>query len=194
MSDKRMLAILGSPNKKGVVAKMMEYAIEVAEAAGWKVEQVNLYEKQIAFCRGCRVCLDTQECVVKDDIQWIAEQLRKCDVVVLAAPVYWANVPAVVKNMFDRLLGVAMEETATFPKGRLSGKKYFFLTACNTASPFSWIFGQSRGAIRVVKEFFNTAGMKYGGTLVCANTGKRKELPGRWKKKIQRKEANQQKK
>ncbi len=25
----------------------------------------------------------------------------------LAAPVYWANVPASVKNLFDRLLGMA---------------------------------------------------------------------------------------
>lgn len=63
--------------------------------------------------------------------------LRECDTVILAAPVYWANVPAPVKNMFDRLLGVAMEETATFPKPRLSGKKYMLLTACNTPSPFS---------------------------------------------------------
>lgn len=186
MSNKRMLAILGSPNKKGVVAKMLDCAIDAAEAAGWEVDKIDLYEKQIAFCGGCRVCLDTRECVRKDDIQQIAELLRKCDAVVLAAPVYWANVPAVVKNMFDRLLGVAMEETKTFPKGRLPGKKYFFLTACNTASPFSWIFGQSRGAIRVVKEFFKTAEMKYGGTVVCANTGKSKELSSALKKKIQR--------
>lgn len=186
MKNKRLLAIMGSPNGDGVIAKMLNCAVEAAEMAGWEVEQINLYEKKIAFCKGCRVCLNTQACVIKDDIQQIAESIRKCDAVVLAAPVYWANVPAAVKNMFDRLLGVAMEETSTFPKGRLSGKKYFFLTACNTASPFSWIFGQSRGAIRVVKEFFKTSGMKYGGTLVCANTGKSKELPMKLKKKIQR--------
>lgn len=186
MENKMKLAILGSPHKNGVTAKMLDCAAEAAETAGWEVERINLYEKQIAFCKGCRMCLHTQECVVKDDICQIAEQLRNCDAVVLAAPVYWANVPAVVKNMFDRLLGVAMEETKAFPKGRLPGKKYFFLTACNTVSPFAWIFGQSRGAIRVVKEFFKTAGMKYGGTFVCAGTGKSKELPKALEEKIQR--------
>ena len=186
MRHKKMLAILGSPHKDGVTARMLQCAIKAAEAAGWEVEQVNLYEKQIGFCRGCRRCLETRECVIKDDIQRIAESLRSCDVVALAAPVYWANVPAIVKNMFDRLLGAAMEETNTFPKGRLPGKKYFFFTACHTPAPFSWIFGQSRGAKRVVKEFFKTAGMTCGGNFVCANAGRSKTLSQAIQRKIQK--------
>lgn len=183
--SKKMLAILGSPHQDGITAKMLDCAVDAAEHAGWKVDKINLYEKQIAFCKGCRVCLTTQQCVIKDDIQEITERLKHCDAVVLAAPVYWANVPAVVKNMFDRLLGAAMEETKTFPKPRLSGKKYIFLTACNTPFPFSWIFGQSRGAVRAVHEVFKTAGMKCGGSFVCANAEKRKELPEGLEKKIQ---------
>ena len=98
-------------------------------------------------------------CVRKDDVQEIAELLKICDIVILAAPTYWANVPAIVKNLFDRLLGVAMEETKTFPKARLSNKqRYILLTACNTPAPFSSLFGQSTGSIRCMKEFFKTAG------------------------------------
>lgn len=64
--------------------------------------------------------------------------------VVLAAPTYWANVPAIVKNMFDRLLGVAMEEADKFPKPRLSAKqKYILLTACNTPSHFLFYVGKA---------------------------------------------------
>ena len=93
-----MVAILGSPHKNGVVSQMLQCATKAAQGAGWEVEEINLYEKEIGFCQGCRVCLDTQECVKKDDIQKIAYSLRKSDAVVLAAPVYWANVPAVVKK------------------------------------------------------------------------------------------------
>ena len=77
-------------------------------------------------------------------------------------------------------------ETAAFPKPRLSGKKYVLLTACNTPAPFSWIFGQSRGAIRNMDEFFKTAGMKSMGKIVCANTGKTKNVPERVLRKIER--------
>lgn len=101
-------------------------------------------------------------------------------------PVYWANVPAPVKNLFDRLLGTAMEETAAFPKPRLQGKQYMILTSCNTPAPFSWIFGQSRGAIRNMDEFFKTAGMKSTGKVVCANAKHKKELSKRTIEKIKR--------
>ncbi len=92
-----------------------------------------------------------------------------------AVPVYWANVPASVKNLFDRLLGTAMEETDMFPKPGLRGKQYIVLTACNTSALFSWIFGQSRGAIRNMNEFFKTAGMKPAGKVVYANAKNKKD-------------------
>ena len=181
---KKMLAILGSPHKDGATGTMLGYAVSIAKQQGWQVDVIDLYEKKIAYCKGCRVCIETKNCVQKDDIQEIAGLLRACDLVVLAAPVYWANVPAVVKNMFDRLLGVVMEETKTFPKARLSHtQKYLLLTACNTQAPFSYIFGQSGGAVKSMKEFFKTSGMKYQGK--CVWTGqKKKEMPKHIKNKI----------
>lgn len=185
MMAKKMLAILGSPHKDGATGTMLNYAVQVAKQRGWEIQYVNLYEKEIAYCKGCRACIQTRNCVQQDDLQEIANQLRECDAVVLAAPVYWANVPAIVKNMFDRLLGVAMEETKTFPKARLSDKqKYYLLTSCNTQALFAQIFGQSTGAIRSMKEFFRTSGMKYGGK--CVWTGaKKRNLPSGIKRKIE---------
>ena len=155
MNEKRLLAILGSPHTSGTTATMLNYAIRRAEEMGYTVTKINLYEKNLSYCTGCRACMNTHTCIQKDDIQEIVMCLQKCQTVLLAAPVYWANVPAPVKNLFDRLLGTAMEETSTFPKPRLKGKKYMLLTSCNTPFPFSWIFGQSGGAIRSMDEFFN---------------------------------------
>ncbi len=177
MSKKYVLAILGSPHSDGTVGTMLNHAASEAKKAGYEVIKINLYEKNIAFCQGCRVCLKTETCVQKDDIQEMVSLFRKCQVVILGAPVYWANVPAPVKNLFDRLLGTVMEETATFPKPRMRGKKYMLLTACQTPAPFSWIFGQSRGAIRNMEEFFKIAGMRSMGKIVCADTRRRNEIP-----------------
>lgn len=186
MNEKHILAILGSPHGNGITAAMLECAIHRAEKRGYTVTKINLYEKNLSFCTGCRACIHTQVCIEKDDIQEIAAFLHECQIVFLAAPVYWANVPGSVKNLFDRLLGTAMEETNTFPKPRLKGKKYMLLTSCNTSSPFSWIFGQSRGAIRCMDEFFKTAGMKPIGKIVCAGTANKKELPKQIARKIER--------
>lgn len=186
MNEGHVLAVLGSPHADGITANMLDCAVRSAEKEGYSVTKINLYEKNISFCTGCRACINTRNCVQKDDIQEIAALLRECRTVIIAAPVYWANVSAPVKNLFDRLLGTAMEETKTFPKPRLQGKKYLILTSCNTPAPFSWIFGQSRGAIRNMDEFFKTAGMKSIGRVVCAGAANKKELPGRTVKKIER--------
>ncbi len=186
MNEKNVLAILGSPHKNGMTAAMLDRAVRTAEQAGYHVTKINLYDKELSFCTGCWACMNTQVCVQKDDIQEIVDLLRKSQLVILAAPVYWANVPAPVKNLFDRLLGTAMEETNTFPKPRLQGKRYLLLTSCNTPAPFSWIFGQSRGAIRNMDEIFKTAGMKPIGKVVCANAKNRTELPKQVAKKIER--------
>lgn len=184
MSQKNILAILGSPRTKGTTATMLNYAISEAEKVGYNVTKVNLYEKNIAYCKGCNVCDKTGVCVQKDDIQEIVTLLKESSIVILAAPVYWANVPAPVKNLFDRLKGTAMEETKTFPRPRLKGRKYIILTSCHTAFPFSWIFGQSRGAIRNIDEFFKTAGMKPISKIVYANPSAKSELPKSVIKKI----------
>ncbi|MEY8390958.1 flavodoxin family protein [Lachnospiraceae bacterium 45-W7] len=186
MREKNVLAILGGPHTNGTTAAMLDLAVRKAEQAGYTVLKINLYEKKLSFCTGCRACMDMHVCVQKDDIREIVALLHKCQLVILAAPVYWANVPAPVKNMFDRLLGTAMEETDTFPKPRLRGKKYMILTSCNTPAPFSWIFGQSRGAIRNMDEFFKTAGMKSIGKVVCANVKNKKGLTKRAMRKIER--------
>lgn len=186
MNEKQVLAILGSPHANGITATMLDCAIHRAEKKGYTITKINLYEKNLLFCTGCRACMNTKVCIQEDDIQEITDCLLKCQTIILAAPVYWANVPAPVKNLFDRLLGTAMEETTTFPKPRLRGKKYMLLTSCNTPAPFSWIFRQSSGAIRNMDEFFKTAGMKPIGKIVCANAANKKELPKSLIKKIER--------
>lgn len=186
MKEKKILAILGSPHTDGTTSIMLDCAVQQAEKTGYAVTKINLYEKNISFCKGCEDCYRTQNCVINDDMQEITALLRECQIVILAAPVYWANVPAPVKNMFDRLLGAAMEKTKTFPNPRLKGRKYIILTSCHTPAPFSWIFGQSRWAIRSIDEFFKTAGMKPIGKIVCAGTNGNKAIPNRIFKKIEK--------
>ncbi len=184
---KRLLAILGSPHPNGSTAAMLACAAAAAERAGWAVDRGDLYREEIGFCRGCRACIKAGGCVVQDGVQRIARLLQGCDAVVLAAPTYWANLPAAVKNLFDRLLGTAMEETKTFPKPRLSPRQhYLLLTACNTPAPFDYLCGQSRGAIRAMEEFFHTAGMKRMGRVVFAGAHGRRALPPSLERRIRR--------
>ena len=191
MNDKTLLAILGSPHLDGSTAAMLNCVVNAAIKDGWQITTVNLYEKRIALCNGCRRCNTTGECIVQDDASQIAVLLKKADRVVLAAPTYWANVPAAVKNLFDRLVGVVIEANSGVPKPRLSpDQKYILLTSC--AAPFliSWISGQSVGSLRAMKEFFKYSGMRCMGCVVFAGTKKTPALPKNIQRKIEHCWAN----
>lgn len=186
-SGRKILAINGGPHKSGVTASMLQIAVEECRRKGDEVTEINLYDMKIRYCLGCRCCLETRECVMRDDdIAELTKRVKACDMIILATPVYWANVPAAVKNLFDRLLGVSMEETDKFPKPRLEGKEYLVLCACNTPMPFAAWCGQSTGAKRAIVEYFKTSGMKKRGFIVKANTGVNKAISDRLAAKIRK--------
>jgi multimeric flavodoxin WrbA len=184
---KKMLAILGSPRENGNISKMLGCAVTSAKDAGWQVDIVNLYRQNIAWCKGCGACQKSAICAINDDIEHIRQMLIACDVVVLAAPTYFANVPAPVKNMFDRLVGAIMDDHGFVPKPRLrKTQQYLLLTACNTPFPFDRLARQSTGAIRAMTEFFHISGMKKLGQVVFAGSRGKTEIPPVIRKKIAR--------
>lgn len=178
---KKALAILGSPRKHGNAAGLLDMAVAQAGQSGYNVERLDLYEQSIGWCRGCMACKKTGICVIKDDIVPIRESLLACDLVILSAPTYFANVPAPVKNMFDRLVGAVMDDNnSSIPKPRLSARqKYLLLTTCNTPFPFDKLGGQSSGCIKAMKEVFHISGMKCMGTGVYAGTRGKTGIPPR---------------
>ena len=177
MNKKKILAIQGSFRDNGITSAMLNYAVEESKKAGYDVEYIRLHDHRIEYCKGCRKCFETGECIIKDDdMTQISKSIKDADVIILACPVYWANVPAIVKNLFDRMSGTSMEETDTFPKPRLSGRRYILLTACNTPMPFAALCGQTTGLKKAVKEYFKTSGISCIGTVVCDNSSKRKDV------------------
>lgn len=45
---------------------MLQYAVDVATKKGWQVDIVYLYEKNLAYCKGCNICLQMANCVMQD--------------------------------------------------------------------------------------------------------------------------------
>lgn len=183
---KKVLAISGSPRASGNASKMLDIAINQAEMQNYEVTRVNLFEKRIAYCTGCMKCRENGVCIIKDDIQEICQLLIDCNLVIISSPTYFANVPAPVKNLFDRLAGAIYDDNRSMiPKPKLSSsQRYILMTTCNTPAPFDRLAGQSTGCIKAMKEFFNTSGMKCKGKIIFDGTRKEKEIPASIIRKI----------
>jgi hypothetical protein len=94
---------------------------------------------------------------------------------------------APLKLLFDRNVPVFMGES---PKGmpvpRQKGKRAVIVTACTTPWPFNFIFPESRGAIRAVKEVLHYGGDKLVGTITRPGTKKSKEISSSLMEKAER--------
>lgn len=67
------------------------------------MEFITLKEKEIGFCKGCLACQQTGNCVIKDDVTKIMNNVIDSDVVVWATPIYCYEMSGQMKVLIDRL-------------------------------------------------------------------------------------------
>ncbi len=99
--NKRALVINCSPVRTGATAEIVNIIGEEL-AQRYEVRSICIDDYSFAFCRGCRSCHLTGECVIDDDAKKIVEEFERADVIVSVAPSYWADIPGQFKAFIDR--------------------------------------------------------------------------------------------
>lgn len=122
--NKNVLILSASPRKGGNSDTLCDQFRKGALESGHSAEKVFLRDKKINYCIGCGVCNTTHQCVQKDDMAEILDQMLAADVIVMATPVYFYTMDAQLKTLIDR----------TVPKyTEMSNKEfYFIITAADT--------------------------------------------------------------
>ena len=102
MTDKKIVAIYGSPRRKGNTATLLKKAIEGARDAGADVEEIVLRDLKISPCLEIYGCLQAGECAIKDDFQMVRDKILQAQGLILASPVFFYAVSAHTKMLMDR--------------------------------------------------------------------------------------------
>ncbi len=90
-----------SPVRDGATAAIA--GIIAGQLSGrFAVRSVCIDDYSFAFCRGCRNCHRTAECVLQDDVAQLMEEFEQADLLVCVSPSYWADVPGQFKAFIDR--------------------------------------------------------------------------------------------
>ena len=98
----KVLCVAGSPRRDGNSDRLLEASARGVTAAGGTVSNLIVSEADIAPCRGCNACSKTGTCVVRDGMQYVYPLLDEADAFIVATPVFFATVPAVLKALYDR--------------------------------------------------------------------------------------------
>lgn len=97
----KITCIVGSARDDGSCAYLVDKFIE-GIGGNAEVRRYFIGRADLRFCRGCKACYLDGECVQQDDAKGIVLDLLSSDYAVIAAPSYWAGVPAQLKTLFDR--------------------------------------------------------------------------------------------
>lgn len=99
----KILGISGSPRDKRT-----NYMIrKVLKASVQDYELLMLKDLRIGHCVNCGACrTEPFICAQNDDIQLLHQKLIEADAFVFGSPVYFDNVSGLMKDFFDRCLGL----------------------------------------------------------------------------------------
>jgi multimeric flavodoxin WrbA len=116
----RILAVNGAPRKKGHTEELLSLFCAGAESVGGEVSVVNLVDYDIQPCHGCYHCWTdgnaSHTCVIEDQMSEIIEQFYQSEALILATPVYFHTLSALLKRFIERLLPLLKPELV---EGRL---------------------------------------------------------------------------
>lgn len=99
-----ILALQGSPRKRGNTDLLLAAFLEKATQAGAAVRTIRAARAGIVPCKGCGYCETHGTCVIADDPMSteVYGLMRKADLVVAASPVFFYGVSAQLKAPIDR--------------------------------------------------------------------------------------------
>ncbi|MEJ2655801.1 MAG: flavodoxin family protein [Desulfobacterales bacterium] len=98
----KILAIYGSPRRRGNTATLLKHAVKGAVDAGAQVDEIILRDLKISPCLEIYACKKEGRCAIKDDFQQVKDQILAAKGLILASPIFFYTVSAHTKILMDR--------------------------------------------------------------------------------------------
>lgn len=99
----KVLLINGSPNARGCTYTALSEVEQILKQQGIDTEIIQVGNKDIRGCIGCRSCKKTGKCVFDDIVNEVAPKFEECDGIVIGSPVYYASANGTLISFLDRL-------------------------------------------------------------------------------------------
>lgn len=96
----KTLIFNGSPRMNGDTESLIGV---VTQNLTGEYKIVNAYRCKIAPCVDCRYCRENSGCAVHDEMQEIYDELRECDNILIASPIYFSELTGKLLDVGSRL-------------------------------------------------------------------------------------------
>ncbi len=128
-----VLLINGSPDPKGCIHMALELAAQVLNGEGIATQTVQIGNKDVRGCIGCRRCHELGKCVFNDIVNETAPKFAAADGLIVGTPVYYGAPNGTVLSFLQRLFFSAgidthMKVGASVVSCRRGGNSATFMT------------------------------------------------------------------
>lgn len=161
----QILAIYGSPRRRGNTATLLKHAVQGAIDAGAQVNEIVLRDLKISPCLEIYACKKEGRCAIKDDFHHVVDQILSAKGLILASPIFFYTVSAHTKILMDRCQSLWVKKywIDKVPFGQWEPKrKGLFISVGATKG--KKLFD---GTLLTVKYFFDVLDMELYGSLLC---------------------------
>jgi multimeric flavodoxin WrbA len=167
----KVLLINGSPNEKGCTYTALSEVAKTLIEQGIETEIIQVGNKNVRGCIGCRKCKTTGKCVFDDVVNEVAPKFEQADGIVIGSPVYFASANGTLISFLDRLFysvttDKSMKVGAAVVSARRGGcsatfdeiNKYFTISGMPIASSQYWnsVHGYTPDDVRKDEEGLQT--------------------------------------
>jgi multimeric flavodoxin WrbA len=160
----KIIAIHGSPRRKGNTSSLLKKAVQGARESGAEVEEIILRDLKMSPCLEIYGCKKTGRCVIQDDFQKVYDKLLSCQALMLASPIFFYTVSAHTKILMDRFQSLWVKkywiEKIPFEKHDFS-RKGLFISAGATKGKRLF-----EGTLLSIRYFFEVLDMELWRSLL----------------------------
>ncbi len=141
-----ILVINGSPKgeRSNTLRLTNAFVDGMTAAAAADVRRIDVGKLDLSPCRGCFACWNRTpgQCVIRDDMAGVIENLLWADVTVWSFPLYYFGVPGPLKTLIDRQLPMNLPfmagcgEAGGHPsRYDMTGKRHVLISTCGFHTP-----------------------------------------------------------
>jgi multimeric flavodoxin WrbA len=160
----KILAIYGSPRRRGNTSLLLEQAVAGARQAGAEVDEIVLRDLKMTPCLEIYGCKKDGRCVIQDDFQPLYDQLLACQALMLASPIFFYAVSAHTKILMDRCQSLWVKkywiDKVPFGQGEIRRRGLFIAVG---ATGGKQLFD---GSLLSLRYFFDVLDMEVWRTLL----------------------------
>ena len=159
-----VVAIYGSPRRKGNTSTLLDHAVSGVQEAGLEVKRFYLRDLTVSPCLEIYRCKKDGECAIGDDFQVVRDAVLEAKGLLLASPIFFYSVSAQTKALMDRFQSQWVKkywiDGAEFGKWTPK-RKGLFISAGATKGKRLF-----EGTLFTVRYFFDTLDMELWKSLL----------------------------